>query len=642
VDGTPVHGTPVDGTPVDGTPVGGGDVGPNAGAGAGHPAFAALPARLPAGLPAGLHPARARRSPADSPAAAVRAGVRRLAARPAGAADAGRRPRPDLRLLPAVAASWAGAAMAIGQPWEAAACAGASCLALCVAWAAAAWWMQAGRRPDPRRPAAGGGRLAGAAATAALAALCLGTVLVAVALRQHDRQTAPLAVAAASGSQLYVTIEVSEGPRVLNPGMGPPQVAFGAVILHATVRGRALDGPLPVRVVAGMDWAHVPAGSTVSTAGAVAPGGLQEPVAGILRPATAPLDVRAAQGGSPALAFRAGWLTAAHQAWARASPDVAGLLPGMVMGDRSASPPGLDESMKTVGLTHLTAVSGANCTLVLSALMLGLRTLHAPRAAAGAAAVLALAGFVAVVGPDPSVLRAAVMGGIGCAAMLSGRPRRIGALLSASIVVLLAANPWLALDYAFILSVLATLGLHVMGQRCARWLGAWMPAWAAQAVAIPFAAQLFCAPVIVLLQPRLALYTVPANMAVAPVVALVTTVGTLGMVAAPILPALASGCALVAGAGSWWVSVVARWMSQLPASALPWPEGGKGVVLMALLNTGLLGALAALVERRRVAEGVRRLRRRLPPEYRFLLGFGSLAGCSAVSAALWTAAVLGW
>lgn len=39
-------------------------------------------------------------------------------------------------------------------------------------------------------------------------------------------------------------------------------------------------------------------------------------------------------------------------------PDAAGLLPGMTYGDRSGLDTGLEEAMKVTGLTHLTAVSG--------------------------------------------------------------------------------------------------------------------------------------------------------------------------------------------------------------------------------------------------------------------------------------------
>ena len=140
------------------------------------------------------------------------------------------------------------------------------------------------------------------------------------------------------------------------------------------------------------------------------------------------------------MSLREAWKSTVKATWDTRSPDTAALLPGMVMGDRAALDEGLNESMKVLGLTHLTAVSGANCTLVIASLMLFLRTLRTPRAVAFAVSLAGLAGFVALVGPDPSVLRAAVMGGIGAMALLSGRPKRVGALLSGSIVVLLVVN----------------------------------------------------------------------------------------------------------------------------------------------------------------------------------------------------------
>ena len=51
-------------------------------------------------------------------------------------------------------------------------------------------------------------------------------------------------------------------------------------------------------------------------------------------------------------------------------------------GDRRHQRPGrqFDAAMKTVGLTHLTAVSGANCSLILGSLHLAARNLRFGRA----------------------------------------------------------------------------------------------------------------------------------------------------------------------------------------------------------------------------------------------------------------------
>jgi competence protein ComEC len=540
------------------------------------------------------------------------------------------RHRPDIRLLPAVVATWLAAAIAISQP-ERRVVAAAAVLSIVVA-APGLWWKLRRRR----KAAITSGT------TLILAAACVLALLVAVALQLHVAAASPIAAAAAQGEDLALTLEVTSTPRLMDSGHGPPQVAFDAVVLQATAHGRLLTGRMNIMVFAKQPWSEVQPGDRAVTAGKISPASSGEKAAGVLRPSTDPMEVSAQGDGSQKVvtAIRTSWVAVVHDVWGARSLDAAGLLPGMVMGDRSGMDTSLDDSMKTVGLTHLTAVSGANCTLVLASLMLALRTARAPRAIAVAASMLGLAGFVMVVGPDPSVLRAAVMGTIGAMAILGGRPKRIGALLSVAIVVLLLNDPWLARDYAFILSVLATLGLHLVGRRCVKWLGAFMPLWLAQAVAIPLAAQLFCSPVIVLLQARLTVYTIPANMLVAPVIALVTTVGTIGLVMAAVASPLAGLCAGVSGVGAWWVSAVARFMSGLPAASLPWPEGVQGLLLMALLNVAVVGALVAVVERQRASAAAGRLLAYLPARWRRGCGFGAIVVVAATASMWWTAAVV--
>ena len=119
--------------------------------------------------------------------------------------------------------------------------------------------------------------------------------------------------------------------------------------------------------------------------------------------------------------------------------------------------------MKTVGMTHLTAVSGANCSLVLGALLLAARTcaLRARQPPWPSLAGLGL--FVLMVGPDSSVLRAALMGSIGSGLGRAGRPGRGLSLLCVAVIGLLLAQPVLATSFGFLLSVLATLGIVVAG-----------------------------------------------------------------------------------------------------------------------------------------------------------------------------------
>jgi len=72
---------------------------------------------------------------------------------------------------------------------------------------------------------------------------------------------------------------------------------------------------------------------------------------------------------------------------------------------------------RIAGLTHLTAVSGANVTIVCAAALLA-AALVGPRLAA-LLALAVLIGFVVVVEPSASVLRAAVMGGVEACLLLA-------------------------------------------------------------------------------------------------------------------------------------------------------------------------------------------------------------------------------
>lgn len=569
---------------------------------------------------------------------------RRLVAAHQEQADEQEQRRPDIRLLPTVLAVWATAGLATAMapiiiPWLV--------LALVVVllfglFPALLWVLLRGSEKcagTPRNGVRG--------ATFVLAAACALAVVAVVGVKVHLGASSPLVHTVAQGKVMMLTLDVGATPRSLDGGNGPPRFIFDALIVQASADGRSAVGRLPVQVIAGPAWKGVRQGQRVGTAGRIddgpgAAGGIGVGRAGILRPATVPLAVPGADAGreSWVVAIRRGWVDTVQRTWAQRSQETAALLPGMVMGDRSAMDSGLNEAMKTVGLTHLTAVSGANCTLILASVMLGLRSLRIPRHAAFALSMAVLSGFVLVVGPDPSVLRAAVMGALGLMALLSGRPKRVGALLALSIVVLLLADPWLAGDYAFILSVLATLGLFLVGQRCVRWLSVLMPLWLAQTIAIPLAAQLFCAPVIVLLQARLTPYTVPANMLVAPVIALVTTVGTLGMACALLVPPLAGLCAAISGVGAWWVGAVAHGMAALPAASLPWPGGPAGVVLMAVVNAGMLLGLLALMERQRVRVTTGHLLEHLPVWWRERFGFAAVVVLAALLALWWVAAVV--
>src|SRR6202008_2376445 len=173
--------------------------------------------------------------------------------------------------------------------------------------------------------------------------------------------------------------------------------------------------------------------------------------------------------------------------------DEAAMLPGLVLGDTSAVTAETGREFRAAGMTHLTAVSGANVTIVCGAVLFSAR-LIGPRIAVVLAAV-ALGAFVIVVQPTASVLRAAVMGGIALAGMLSSRRRQPIPALSATGVILLAVAPHLARDVGFALSVLATAAVVVIAPVWSRrFVGRGCPKPLADGLAVAWAAQVVTAP----------------------------------------------------------------------------------------------------------------------------------------------------
>ncbi|MGW2256059.1 ComEC/Rec2 family competence protein [Kitasatospora sp. NPDC001660] len=292
-------------------------------------------------------------------------------------------------------------------------------------------------------------------------------------------------------------------------------------------------------------------------------------------------------------------------------PDARGLLPALVVGDTSRLPDDLLDAFRATDLVHLVAVSGANLAIVLGALLgspgqagtperrglaallgLSLRT----SALLGTALTLA---FVTICRPEPSVLRAAGTGLIGMLALATGRPRQAVPALAGAVLVLVLMDPYLARSYGFLLSVLATAGLLVLGPRWAEALRSrrW-PHHLAGALAATAGAQALCTPVTVVLSGHVSLVAVPCNLLAELAVAPATLLGFGVLVLEPFSPALARLLAEPAGVPASWLALVARRGAELPGGQLPWPGGWFGVVTVALATLGVCWAAPLLLPRR--------------------------------------------
>lgn len=497
---------------------------------------------------------------------------RRLRERPA---ENRRSPARDLRLLPGACAAWAVAALVIRLDTGGALLLG-GVLSLCALCCAAV--VVRCRKT--------------AAARVLLIALSVAAmVCLPAAAQMEERSSVPLAEAMSAEAHITVTVRATADPRQSSsPGPdGAPRWLVEAELLEATFSGKRFTANTPVIVLGGPEWSTVAFGDLLRSAGKPLPTEPGSRPAAMLVTTTGPVLAEEPQGPQPLVErLRERFLTLSAST---AAPD-GGLMPGMVIGARSAVAPDIVATMKATGLTHLTAVSGANCSYVLAFVFFLCRGCRAPRWAAAAAGVAALVGFVILVRPEPSVLRAAVMGAIGVLAVLTGRGRLSMALLFLSIAALLAADPWLSIEYAFILSVAATCGLVLAGPLIAARLSIVLPGWAAQLVAVPLAAQLFCSPVLALIQPDLPTYSLAANVAASPLVPFITIAGMVSVVLVVLAPWAAAPFASAAGWGAAAVAEIARFFASAPHAAMPWPAGAAGAVLSALAGALVLAALA--------------------------------------------------
>lgn len=268
------------------------------------------------------------------------------------------------------------------------------------------------------------------------------------------------------------------------------------------------------------------------------------------------------------------------RAAARTDGDGAALLPGLVLGDTASVSDELAQAMRDSGLAHLTAVSGGNVAVTLGLVWWVARRLGLRRRWRLLLGGVLLPGYVVLVRPEPSVVRAAVMAAIGMAALLAGRRARAPAVLALTVTVLLLLDPFLCLSIGFALSVAATAALVTIGSRWSRAAPslprALVSAWAAAA-----AASLATAPLIAGIGGGVPLLSVPANLLAEPAVGPASVLGLLAAALGVVAPVPAGWLAAAATVPAGWIAGIARRAQAAPGAVLPWPDGWRGAGLLA-------------------------------------------------------------
>lgn len=455
---------------------------------------------------------------------------------------------------------------------------------------------------------------------AALALLAIGIGSMTLRIAQRDAGVLP--AWAHQGRTVTMTGVVTTDPEfTVRQSFGGSDDTQVRVTLRAenVVSGSdAVNTRVAVLVVGdGEGWRDIRWGDRVWLQGGLRPAERTRPTAAIVFASSPPhLQDSAAPLLRTAEAMREGL----REAVAGTTQNAQSLLPALVVGDTSAMPPLLTSDLRDSGLAHLTAVSGANVAIVVGAVLLLARWVGVRGFWLVTLGLVAVVWFVLLARPQPSVLRAAVMGSIALVAVgVAGRPQAVRTLL-ASVVVLLLVDPWLSRSWGFALSVAATSGLVLLARRWSERLPGGWPVPVRQAVAVAFAAQVATLPLVVALSGQVAVLSVAANLLAAPAVAPATVFGAAAAAVSPVSPQVAHA---MAWCGQWpaaWIALVAQRAASAPLATLPWVSSWGG----ALLALGGMGAVTVIW-----TVGVRRswwMRRRVLPL--------ALAGSAMLVAAL--------
>ena len=262
-------------------------------------------------------------------------------------------------------------------------------------------------------------------------------------------------------------------------------------------------------------------------------------------------------------------------------PASAALLAGLLFGERTDLPRELDDGFRRAGVYHVLAVSGFNVALLAAAVFALCRLLRLDRRASAVLAIGLVLGFAAIVGPEPSVLRAVIMAVLVLTALLLEREASVANSLALAALLILAWRPGDLLEPGFQLSFAATAGIVAAPLPRGLVLGALGVSLAAQLAILPIALAHF---------NQLSTIGVVANLAVVPLAGLATVVGLLAVSLAFASEALAQ----MAFDAAWPVLLALRAVVALAAAVpgavlhLPAPPPLAIVGYVAALGLGLV------------------------------------------------------
>lgn len=394
--------------------------------------------------------------------------------------------------------------------------------------------------------------------------------------------------------QLLATVvsdPIQTPPRVVGSHLLPPNFTFRARSIKVTAFSTSYAVKMPLRIALAKDQAVIP-GDQIRCRGRLLLTKERKVVA--LFSSSGRCEVVRSANSLEQLTAKI--RREFRKVASRISADTGALIPGLILGDTSLQSPQFAIAMRRSGLTHLTAVSGENFAIVASFILWFSQWFIKKVKIRIAISGIFLIGFIFLVRPSPSVLRASVMTAVLLIAKARGQRSSALPALGGAISILILLDPFQALDPGFALSVAATAGIILLSPHISSRLAPIMGR-ASDLISIPLSATLLCTPIIIAISGQFSLVTLPANLLVAPVIAPLTIGGLGAALLSWFLPSIGYLLVLVISPLAHWIVGVAHWAAKLPVIVLPKNVFGilLAVISLLLLLTRKHRILAAII-----------------------------------------------
>ncbi|MEM7132703.1 MAG: DNA internalization-related competence protein ComEC/Rec2 [Chloroflexota bacterium] len=282
----------------------------------------------------------------------------------------------------------------------------------------------------------------------------------------------------------------------------------------------------------------------------------------------------------------------------------AGLANGMLLGIEAGIPDDLYEQFNLTGTTHTLVISGSNVALI-SALMVtfGQRLFGKRRALWPA--LIGIACYALIVGGDPAVLRAALMGSLYVIASHLGRRSTAIVSLAAACWFMTVLNPLTLWDVGFQLSSAATAGLILFSPTITAAAQNLWPGWQGgfltdttthgdsisiqsmlygliqDGLLVTIAANITTLPLVVYYFGRLSIVSFLTNLLISPVQGLIMLWGTMGIIIGVTgLTWLAWLILLIPWLSLVWTVGVVEWTAAIPGGSLDIAGYNFGALLL--------------------------------------------------------------